>query len=424
MNTLSRDIRITLFGMDAVRGRWLFIPLGVCVLLCLGTVYSWSIFRKPLERELSLNATESLLPFTVALVFYAITMPVAGYLIPRLGVRPLTIIGGIAVGMGYLLSSYTASIEMIVLTYGVIAGTGVGLVYGVPMAVSARWFPDRKGLAVGLTIVGFGLSPLITAPLANQLINAHAVRPTLQILGALFMAVIILIAFLLRMPPEEWDRAHRAVSRASTDTADYPENMLQSRTFYGLWICYAIGTLIGLTAVGISSPAGMEIIRIEAGVAAGSVALFAVFNGVSRPLFGWLCDRYSPQYVAIASYLLILIACVLMASAQAGQIAVYLTAFCLFWFCLGGWLAIAPTATLRFFHPDRYPQNYGIVFTAYGAGALIGTLAAGRIRDWFGSYAYVFYLMAMLAVVGIVIAALLLKRDPPVSPVLRQEASG
>jgi OFA family oxalate/formate antiporter-like MFS transporter len=416
MNTLLQDSRISLFGMDAARGRWIFIPLGVCVLLCLGTVYSWSIFRKPLERELSLNTTQSLLPFTVALVCYAVTMPIAGYLIPRFGVRPVTIIGGIAVGLGYLLSSYAAGIEMIILTYGMIAGTGVGLVYGVPMAVAARWFPDRKGLAVGLTIVGFGLSPLITAPLANQLINAYTVRATLQILGIFFMAFIVLIAFLMRMPPREWERSQQSAASVLTDPADYPENMLRSQAFYGLWICYAIGTLIGLTAVGISSPAGIEIIRIEPGVAAGSVALFAVFNGVSRPLFGWLCDRYSPQYVAIASYVLILIACGLMAIAQAGQVAVYLTAFCLFWFCLGGWLAIAPTTTLRFFHPERYPKNYGIVFTAYGTGALIGTLTAGRIRDWFGSYAYVFYLMAALAVVGIIVAALLLKRDRRSSP--------
>lgn len=91
--------------------------------------------------------------------------------------------------------------------------------------------------------------------------------------------------------------------------------------------------------------------------------------------------------------------------------ATYLISFCLFWFCLGGWLAIAPTTTLRFFNPDRYAQNYGVVFTAYGVGALLGTLAAGQIRDWFGAYTYVFYLMALLAVLGIVAASLLLRRD-------------
>ena len=100
-----------------------------------------------------------------------------------------------------------------------------------------------------------------------------------------------------------------------------------------------------------------------------------------------------------------------MANAGSGQVATYIIAFCLFWFCLGGWLAMAPTITLRFFDPERYAQNYGIVFSAYGVGALIGTLVTGRIRDLFGSYNYVFYLMALFAIVGIVVACAMLKRE-------------
>jgi MFS family permease len=100
-----------------------------------------------------------------------------------------------------------------------------------------------------------------------------------------------------------------------------------------------------------------------------------------------------------------------MANAQTGQVGTYLIAFCLFWFCLGGWLAMAPTITLRFFNPDQYAQNYGIVFTAYGVGALVGTLVTGHIRDFLGTYNYVFYPMALLAIIGIILALLLLKRE-------------
>ena len=147
-------------------------------------------------------------------------------------------------------------------------------------------------------------------------------------------------------------------------------------------------------------------------LAASSVSLFALFNGLSRPLFGWLADRLPPRYVAVASYTLILIATILMMNAQEGQIGLYLTAFCIFWFCLGGWLALAPTATLTLFNPENYAQNYGIVFTAYGVGALLGTLIAGRIRDIFGSYSYAFYPMAFLAVIGIFVAIATLKPEP------------
>jgi OFA family oxalate/formate antiporter-like MFS transporter len=401
--------RLKVLGLPPQQGRWLLIPLGMGVLLCLGSVYSWSIFRKPLEEELNISATQSLLPFTVALVFYAILMPITGFYIPRLGTRVVTAVGGIVVGLGYLLSSFATHIGMIVLTYGVIAGMGMGIAYGVPMVVVSRWFPDKKGLAVGLTIIGFGLSPLITAPLANHLISLYTVRPTLRILGIILTVIILGISITMKLPPKDWYPPSHSSAPTSTVALSYPGNMLKSQSFYGLWICYAIGTLIGLSAIGISSPVGEEIINLDAGLAASSVSLFALCNGISRPLFGWLSDRFKPHYVAIAAYTLILIACVLMVNAQEGQVATYLIAFCLFWFCLGGWLALAPTTTLRFFNPDQYAQNYGIVFTAYGVGALIGTLVTGQIRDWFGTYTYGFYPMAALAIIGIVIANFMLK---------------
>ncbi|NEQ45579.1 MAG: OFA family MFS transporter [Leptolyngbya sp. SIOISBB] len=411
MELHEQQSELTVLGLPAEQGRWLLLPLGMMVLLCLGSVYSWSIFRKPLEIELGISATGSLLPYTLALVFYATVMPIAGFYIPRIGTRLMTALGGIVVGLGYVLSSFATQIGMIVFTYGVIAGTGVGIAYGVPMVVAARWFPDKKGLAVGLTIIGFGLSPLIMAPLDNYLIGLYGVRPTLRILGMAFAVLILGIAIALKLPPQDWHPQHYAEKAAKTRTIAYPPSLLKSRSFYGLWVCYAIGTLIGLSAIGISSPVGEEIIQIDPSLAASSVALFALFNGFSRPLFGWLSDRFKPRYVAIGSYSIILVACVLMINAQQGQVVTYLVAFCLFWFCLGGWLALAPTTTLRFFDPNHYAQNYGIVFTAYGIGALIGTLVTGQIRDWLGTYTYAFYPMAALAILGIVLAHFTLRRD-------------
>lgn len=406
----SPNLRV--FGLPAQQGRWLLIPLGMIVLLCLGTVYSWSIFRKPLEQLLQIGATESLLPFTVALVSFATVMPITGFYINRIGARKISVIGGLIVGAGYILSSFATNSLMLIITYGVIAGIGLGMTYGVPMVVSSRWFPDRKGLAVGLTIVGFGLSPLITAPLAKSLIDIYGVRQTLLVLGIVFTITIVLVSMALKVPPQDWKPtgAYVAQTKHIKAPTHYPD-MLKTRSFYGLWTCYTIGTLVGLTAIGISSPVAQEIIKLDPALAAASVSLFAVFNGLSRPFFGWFTDRFKARYAAIATYTLILIASILMINAQEGQVATYLIAFCLFWFCLGGWLAIAPTATLTLFNPEKYAQNYGIVFTAYGIGALLGTLAAGQIRDMFGTYTYAFYPTAFLAVVGILVATATLKGD-------------
>jgi MFS family permease len=393
-----------LFGLPAQQGRWLMIPIGITAMLCLGTVYAWSIFRTPLERELGLGATASLLPFTVALVCYAGMMPLAGRWISRGHGRRVAMAGAVVVGLGYLLASAAGSITGLVLAYGVVAGLGVGLVYGVPLAVVASWFPERKGLAVGLTVTGFGLSPLITAPLAQRLIAAVGTRPTLRLFGLAFGVILLLAAWLLRPAP--------AIPTPELPVpGPVPSGPLQRcrrRTVPGLWLNYALGTLAGLSAIGIASPVGIELIGISPVMAAASVSLFAVFNGVSRPLFGWLCDRWTPAQAAMLAAGLILMGSLLMLRAGPGDMALYLVAFCLFWSALGGWLAIAPATTLRCFPAGRYAEIYGVVFTAYGVGALVGTLAIGQLRDWFGTYSAAFYPLAGLAVLGLVLSAKLL----------------
>jgi MFS family permease len=381
------------------------------VLLCLGTVYSWSIFRKPLENLLNIGATDSLLPFTVLLVFYAVLMPITGFFIDKYGSRTVTAVGGVVTGIGYILSAFAPNIYVLVLTYGIIAGAGVGIAYGVPLALAAKWFPDQKGLAVGLTVIGFGLSPLITAPIAKYLIDTYQLQTTFLILGIVFTLIILAISTILKTPPPGWTPAGFTASQASAIARNQTVPMMQSPTFYGLWVCYSIGTFVGLSAIGISSPVAQEIIKLDAGTATASVSLFAVFNGLGRPIFGWVTDRFKPKYAAIANYILIIIASIMMTQAGAGQVATYIIAFCLFWLSLGGWLAIAPTATLTLFDPTNYAKNYGIVFTAYGVGAFFGTIVAGKVRDTFGSYTNAFYITGILAIVGIIIAAFVLKRS-------------
>ncbi len=409
-----QDLKV--FGLPAQQGRWLFVPLGIIALLCLGTVYSWSIFRKPLEKLLTVGATESLLPFAILLAVFAAVMPIAGRNIERYGASKMTALGGIVMGLGYFLSGFTSSIPLLIITYGIIAGAGVGIAYGVPIAVAAKWFPDRKGLAVGLTVVGFGLSPLITAPIAKSLIESYGVSNTFKILGVAFTAIVLAIASQLRFPPVGWQPVTQVNKSNLVDSrfqaTSNVENLLSSPSFYGLWTCYAIGSLAGLMAIGIASNVGTEIIKLDKNTATTAVSVFAIFNGIGRPIFGWLTDRLTPKFAAIISYMMILIASIIMLNTGENQTLNYFVAFGLFWLSLGGWLAIAPTATLSLFDPQNYAKNYGIVFTAYGVGAIVGTLIAGSAKDIFGSYKFAFYPTAALAMIGIIVATFVLKPSP------------
>jgi MFS transporter, OFA family, oxalate/formate antiporter len=264
-------------------------------------------------------------------------------------------------------------------------------------------------LAVGLTVVGFGLSPLITAPLAKSLIESYGTNNTFRILGIAFTVILLAISTQLRFPPADYWQKSTTSPTNSIDLAT--DNLFSSPSFFALWICYAIGTLAGLMAIGIATNVGKEIIGLDTNTATLSVSIFAIFNGAGRPIFGWLTDRLKPKKAAIISYVMILVASIVMLNTGKGQVINYFFGFGLLWMSLGGWLAIAPVATLSLFNPANYTRNYGIVFTAYGAGALAGTLIAGSAKDIFGSYTNAFIPTAILSILGILIATFALKPD-------------
>lgn len=391
--------------------RWLFIPVGILIFMCLGTVYSWSVFRNPIEELYNVGATESGLPYMAFLFFYAVLMPIAGGFIDKYNPKIMTIIGGLVVALGWFLSGFASSIVFLTVTYGVIAGGGVGITYGVPLAVAAKWFPDKKGLAVGLTLMGFGLSPFVTAPLAGWLVKLYGPLQTFKILGIGFAIIITLISLPLKFPHENNKTKGGKLDKNREIPIDIETSkMFKTPAFYGLWICYVIGTMIGLMAISITSPVAEEIIKLKATEAALMVSLFAVFNGLGRPLFGWLTDKYSPQKAAIISFFLIILASVLMLNAGEGEVLLFTVSFALLWLNLGGWLAIAPAATGIFFGAKNYSKNYGYVFTAYGVGAIVGTLLSGSLRDVLGSYSYTFYPAIILAILGMVLAIFLLNK--------------
>lgn len=406
---MSSDDKV--FGLPAASGRWLFVVLGIVMNVCLGAVYAYSIFLKPVKEAFAgISAFQANQPFMVSLAFFAVLMFFGGRVMEKLGPRKMGMIGGIIVGLGWLLSAFAPNIWILTLTYGVIAGSGVGLVYGCPVAMGAKWFPDRKGLAVGLIVAGFGGSALITGKIANALIPSVGLSTTFMYFGIAFGIILVVLSLPFRFPAAGWTPAGWKPAAGAAAAVDFiPGEMIKTGTYWGLFLCFMIGAVAGLMAIGISKPVGNEIIRISGETAATLVGVFAIFNALGRPLFGFLTDKITPRYATILNLLIILIVSVIMITAKEGDTMLYTISFIGFWLCLGGWLAIAPTATAAFFGMKNYAKNYGVVFFAYGLGAIIGGVISGQAKDVFGTYTYAFYPTAVLAVVGLVLAVALLK---------------
>lgn len=405
----------SLFGMPPEKGRWVLVAVGLVINLCLGAVYSWSVFVGPLTEYFStdlgqaVTANDVLLPYSVILAVFAVTMALTGRYVESHGPRRITMIGGILAGLGWLLASTASSIFLLSLTFGVIGGIGIGIAYGATVAVAARWFPDRRGLAVGLTVFGVGFSAFITANLAGYFIDLYGVMSTFRIFGIGIIIVTLPLALPLAFPPEGWRPAgwnpkspgEHAVCECNR------REMVRTSAFYGLWICYFIGCMAGLMAVSISKPVGTELLQIETGLATFLVGFFAIFNGGGRLLFGVLTDRLDPRNTALLTFALIALAS--LAMWQVPVTAVYIITFAVLWLCLGGWLAIAPTATASYFGTCDYPRCYGLVFLAFGAGAIAGPQLAGFIRTETGTYLGVFPWAFALAIVGFVVAWILMR---------------
>jgi MFS family permease len=302
---------------------------------------------------------------------------------------------------------------MLSVMYGLIGGIGIGIAYGATVAVAARWFPDRRGLAVGMTVFGVGFSAFITANLAGYFITAYGIMSTFRIFGAAIIILTVPLALPLTFPPPGWKPAGWNPPVPGTGEHVPCEcnrsEMLKSPAFYGLWICYFIGCLAGLMAISISKPVGTEVVHIGTGLATALVGFFAIFNGGGRPVFGFLTDRLNPGNIAMLSF--VLIALVSLGMWQVPTVTVYVIAFAVLWGCLGGWLAIAPTATAGYFGTGDYPRGYGVVFLAYGAGAIAGPQLAGFIRTTTGNYLGVFPCVLVLALIGFATAFILMK--PP-----------
>src|SRR5437867_613487 len=236
--------------------RWWPVVGGVLMNLALGSLYAWGVFVLPLEKEFGWTRGQTSWVFTIAIVCFALSFIAAGRLQDVKGPRIPAAIGGALVSAGFLLASLTGSLAGLYVAFGVIVGIGNGFGYATPIPVASKWFPDRRGLVVGLMVGGYGAGSAIFGPVATLLIAGVGWRSTFRILGAVFLLMTAVGAALLKNPPAGYQpirvgpaggRRREAVAAAARDLTT--REMIATPTFYGLWIAYCLGTTAGLMTI-------------------------------------------------------------------------------------------------------------------------------------------------------------------------------
>src|SRR5512140_3073385 len=220
--------------------RWWRVVGGLSMNLALGTLYGWSVFVAPLEERFGWKRADTSMVFTIAVIVFALSFVVAGRIQDKFGPLGCSLAGGILVSLGFYLCSYTTSLGYLYVCFGVIGGLGNGFGYATTIPVMAKWFPDKRGLAVGLAVGGYGAGSAIFGPLAQlKLIPTYGLPATFRILGCVFLVMTRAGAALLRNPPAGYRPAGWTppAGKIAASTRDFtPAEMLRTRTFYLMWV--------------------------------------------------------------------------------------------------------------------------------------------------------------------------------------------
>jgi OFA family oxalate/formate antiporter-like MFS transporter len=390
--------------------RWRVVVGGVLMNLALGSLYAWSVFVAPLEREFGWKRTQTSLAYTIAIVTFAATFLLAGRLQDRRGPRICAFIGTVCVSLGFFLTSLTTSLGFLYAAFGLVVGAGNGFGYATPIPVASKWFPDKRGLVVGIMVGGYGAASFILGLFVPGMIASIGWRPTFQILGAAFLLMGLAGTWLMTNPPQGYRPAGWTPPAAASARRDFTTaEMVRTPQFYLLWLAYCLGTTAGQMTISQLVPFATS----AGGVASVALLVGACGNVGGRILSGWLSDAVGRLTTLRTMVLASAVAMPLLFTFREQLVLLYILLATVYW-CYGTQLSVFASTTADIYGTRNLGMNYGTLFTAWGAAGILGPMIAGRVFDATKSYQYAFYAASGLALVAF--ASLLLAKPAVSAP--------
>jgi MFS transporter, OFA family, oxalate/formate antiporter len=365
--------------------RWWITFATFMVMFPIGGIYAWSVFVEPLQEQFEWSWTQSMLPLMVNVALIFVGTVVGGWIQDRTGPRLVAAAGIVIYAAGVALSALATEPDqlwILVLGYGVIGGTGVGVAYITGPAMIVKWFPDKRGMAAGIATLGFGAGALLTAPLGEWLVEAlGGVPPVFLVLAGLYLLLGLPFCFALEDPPEDWD------APTASDAVQDMEGMrqyelgdaLRTVQWWALTAMLFVNTTIGIGLITLAQPITEEVTGAAAGTAAILVSVLGVWNGLGRPGLAALSDRTGRMRTFTGMF--VVQAAAFAALPFAEPFLLFAVLASVIALCFGGGFGIMPAASSDFFGTEHGGAVFGAMIVAWSAAGVVGPLVVSELRE-------------------------------------------
>lgn len=390
--------------------RWQILIASCLINLCIGSLYAWSVFASPMAKYLSEVTGSEIgslaICFTVANSVGPITMILGGILNQKLGPKKIILIGGLMFGVGMIASGFVGSIGALIVTYGLLCGLGVGMVYGCTISNTIKFFPDKKGLIGGIATASYGISSVIIPILANVMIDSMGITMSFKVLGAVMLTIICISAMVIEECPTSYVPTGYTAPVSSGKTGGLnmkPGEMVRSSLFYVMIIMLCCGAFSGMMIISQASPLAQRITGMSAASAATIVSIIALCNTGGRILSGAISDKIGALNTIRFVFAGSVIAMAVLYASCSGSSVLLIAGVLLTGLAFGAIMGLYPGFTASQFGPKYNGINFGIMFIGFAAAGYFGPTAMTKLYQGTGSDQMAFIVAALLGVLGFVL---------------------
>jgi MFS transporter, OFA family, oxalate/formate antiporter len=401
--------------MEKTKNRWFIAASAVGIHISIGSVYAWSVFTKPLVAKFGWDLTDLSFTFSLAILFLGLSAAFLGHFVEKYGPKKSGIFAAIFFGVGITGSGFAINLESLPLLYvfyGVLGGIGLGVGYIAPVSTLVKWFPDRRGLATGLAIMGFGFAALISSPIMQRLIESVGIANTFFILGISYFIIMVASSLYLEPPKHGWmpkgfkEKIDNGSVVVKKDLSYLSANeSIKTRRFYYLWFMLFINVTCGIAIISAASPLAQESIGLSAVAAAALVGVLGAFNGLGR--IGWasISDYIGRPNTYTTFFAIQMIAFPLVTVVD--NPVVFQILLAIIYTCYGGGFASIPAYIGDLFGTKQLGAIHGYILTAWAAAGLMGPMFSSWVRETTGSYSQSLIIFAGMFAVAFTVSLLI-----------------